>query len=1091
MSLQINDRVKETSITTGVIPIVLGGTSVGYQTISSSISSGNTFPYVVELIGGSEWEIGIGQYVSSNNSILRTQIINSSNTGHIVNFSAGTKNVFISIPAAYAPLTAKGLGQFATTTSAELAAIISDKTGSGNLVFANNAVFGSSNSQISPFTVTNNILVTNLNADLLDGQHGTYYTALSNSAYLHATAAYDKANTSASGLVTTSIKTSNYTASSNELVRCNTAAGSFSVTFPSNPIDGDIVAILDLGETFRSNNLILLPNTEYIEYDMSPYILDLDGAYASFIYNEVTTNWKLLESPVTLIDAITTVPVSQGGTGSNSLQANSVLLGNGTSEVQVVSPGTEGNLLTSNNGTWVSRPAPISLPSQTGNDGKYLKTDGSFATWVDLPLTSIYTQANSSYDQANTALTTGQSAFTQANAAFTQANTKYSSSGGTISGSVTITNDLSVSGNVYLSGNVTTISSNNIIINDPIIYLANNNVGNVQDIGFVGHFTDTKYQHTGLVRKASDGIWRLFSNVSSEPSSTIDFTDVNYDSLQIGTLITSNATFTTLMGNSPFTVISNTTVANLNADLLDGQHGTYYTTLSNSAFTQANSSYAQANSAFSQANIALTTGQSAFNQANSSYAQANSALTTGEFAFNQANSSYAQANIALTAGQSAFNQANSGFTQANSSYAQANVALTTGQSAFTQANSSYAQANSAFNQGNSAFSQANVALTTGQSAFNQGNSAFSQANSSYAQANSAFSQANTALTASQSKVTSFFQNLSPVTSNTKDTWIHSDTGVKYENVGNTSNPVWIECGPSAISGNLLPGIVSGTSVLSSNGVYSTGTYTGSYTDGIVLDYVNGNGRISVGGNDGLTFYNSGTGANTLLTISPAGQIYSNYTGANAGATLMLSGNNTIGGSGYFDFLKVTNNAPGATNPSKTIRLNVTGGLEIIDNAYGNTLFLMDNSGHIITSGFGLLTTNRPAFKVVGNGGAVSATTTMTSTNWTVDFNQGNYLNSSTGIFTAPVQGLYQVNVIVRTNSNSLNAISQIIIQKTAYSGGATSTQIMVEFGNNTSMNHAGGSAIVKMAVGDTLKFIVSAGTISFDGNDNWSVAYIG
>jgi hypothetical protein len=30
-----------------------------------------------------------------------------------------------------------------------------------------------------------------------------------------------------------------------------------------------------------------------------------------------------------------------------------------------------------------------------------------------------------------------------------------------------------------------------------------------------------------------------------------------------------------------------------------------------------------------------------------------------------------------------------------------------------------------------------------------------------------------------------------------------------------------------------------------------------------------------------------------------------------------------------------------------------------------------------------------------------------------------------------------------------------------------------------------------MAVGDTLKFIVSAGTISFDGNDNWSVAYIG
>jgi hypothetical protein len=41
------------------------------------------------------------------------------------------------------------------------------------------------------------------------------------------------------------------------------------------------------------------------------------------------------------------------------------------------------------------------------------------------------------------------------------------------------------------------------------------------------------------------------------------------------------------------------------------------------------------------------------------------------------------------------------------------------------------------------------------------------------------------------------------------------------------------------------------------------------------------------------------------------------------------------------------------------------------------------------------------------------------------------------------------------------------------------------------MNHAGVSTIAQLAVGDTVKVVVSVGTLSFDGNDNWSIAYIG
>jgi cytoskeletal protein CcmA (bactofilin family) len=148
------------------------------------------------------------------------------------------------------------------------------------------------------------------------------------------------------------------------------------------------------------------------------------------------------------------------------------------------------------------------------------------------------------------------------------------------------------------------------------------------------------------------------------------------------------------------------------------------------------------------------------------------------------------------------------------------------------------------------------------------------------------------------------------------------------------------------------------------------------------------------------------------------------------------------------------------------------------------------TGNVSASGIGAFyAANRPAFRVVGNGGQITATANATSSNWTVDFNQGSYLNGTNGYFTAPVAGLYQVNLITRTSTNAGGTIIQSVIQHN-YNGG-NKVAIMIEYGPNTSMDHVGGSSIVKMAVGDTLQFRVLVGTISFDGNDNWSVAYIG
>jgi hypothetical protein len=100
MALIVNDRVKETSTTTGTGTISLAGAEAGYETFVAGIGTTNTTYYAIELNSASEFEVGIGTVTDATpDTLSRDTVISSSNGDALVNFSAGTKNVFCTLPA--------------------------------------------------------------------------------------------------------------------------------------------------------------------------------------------------------------------------------------------------------------------------------------------------------------------------------------------------------------------------------------------------------------------------------------------------------------------------------------------------------------------------------------------------------------------------------------------------------------------------------------------------------------------------------------------------------------------------------------------------------------------------------------------------------------------------------------------------------------------------------------------------------------------------------------------------------------------------------------------------------------------------------
>jgi len=97
MALEIHDRVKETTTTTGTGTYTLAGAVTGFETFTANLDNGDTTYYC--CTDNADFEIGIGTFTSSGTTLARTTILASSNSNSAVNWSSGTRTIFMTYPA--------------------------------------------------------------------------------------------------------------------------------------------------------------------------------------------------------------------------------------------------------------------------------------------------------------------------------------------------------------------------------------------------------------------------------------------------------------------------------------------------------------------------------------------------------------------------------------------------------------------------------------------------------------------------------------------------------------------------------------------------------------------------------------------------------------------------------------------------------------------------------------------------------------------------------------------------------------------------------------------------------------------------------
>jgi len=340
MALVLKDRVLETCTSPGTGAVTLLGATVGYQTFSAAIGNANTTYYTIADQSGANWEVGIGTYTTSGNTLTRNTVLSSSNGGSLTNFNSGTQNVFVTYPSEEA-IYNNGTSIVGPTGSS--LAVANGGTGATTLA-ANGVIYGNGTGAVGVTAVgtTGQVLVGNTGA-------APSFAALSSSAVTSITGTANQITASAStGAVTLSLPSSVTTGQyiANQSITGSSSQGAF--TYGSLGYS-DVNHILTMAASQNNYIQMEIQNTNTGASASSDVIVGNNNTTASTYYGDFGMNsggWAgtgAFTSPNNVYLTATSGDLAIGTTTSNQIR---FAVNGGTTDALTIS--TAGNVTTPN-----------------------------------------------------------------------------------------------------------------------------------------------------------------------------------------------------------------------------------------------------------------------------------------------------------------------------------------------------------------------------------------------------------------------------------------------------------------------------------------------------------------------------------------------------------------------------------------------------------------------------------------------------------------------------------------------------------------------------------------------------------------------